>query len=88
MKGKWKVSMVSAFLMVNILSACNVDNNEPNKQDDEEVDDFPVHDEDDIDTNAPNQDPKPFNHDENPDQTDQRLQKGDDLQFDSDRGAE
>lgn len=83
---KWKIAMLPVFLMVSILSACNVNNNEPDGPD--KIDEPPVQNEDEGNTNDPNQGPESFNHDEDPDQTDQQLQKGNDLQFDSDRGAD
>ena len=86
MKAKWKISFLSALLSVSFLTACNMGNNEFNEQD--EVDYSPVRY--DQNTNLNDNDNKrtnrPFNHDENPNQTDQELEKGNDLEFNKNRG--
>lgn len=90
MKAKWKISILSTLLSVSFLSACNLGNNEIIEQ--EEVDYQPVRYESDYNQNQNNEETNPANrstnHDENPENTEKRMEKGDDLEFDKDRGAE
>lgn len=90
MNNKWKISLLSTLISLSFLSACNVDNNEINEQD--EVDYRPVRNDRDTDLNEnindENRTNKPFPHDETPEQTDEKREKGDDLEFDRNRGAE
>lgn len=79
--------MVFILFSISILSACNTGNNEPVEQE-EEVNDQPVRYEPNPNQNDPDQGNRPFIHDENPNQTDQQMEKGNDRQFDKDRGAE
>jgi hypothetical protein len=90
MKIQWKVSILSALLLLS-LSACNSDNHNINPQN--EVDIQPVRYENDSnlheDINQNNTRGKtPFHHDETPRKTDERLEKGGDLEFNKNRGAE
>lgn len=94
MKTKWKISILSALVSMSFLSACNVDNrNELNEQD--EVDFRPVRYDPNPDNNLNEsnndykpQEKKPFRHDQSPNQTDQRMEKGDNLELNKNRGAE
>jgi hypothetical protein len=65
-----------------------MDNNEFNEQD--EVDYRPVRYDQNTNLNDNyndnNRTNRPFIHDENPDQTDQELEKGNDLEFNKNRG--
>ncbi|WP_249593831.1 hypothetical protein [Peribacillus frigoritolerans] len=84
MKGKWKITILSALLSVSFLSACNAGNNDFNDQ--EEVDYRPVRNDTDTNPNNNNDDNRSFKHDENPDQTDKQMEKGDNLEFNKTRG--
>jgi hypothetical protein len=93
MKVKWKISILSTLLTVSFLSACNMSNNKFNDQN--EVDYRPVRYENDTfpnddmtNDNELNRTNRSFPHNESPDQTDERMEKGNDLQFDKDRGAD
>lgn len=88
MRVNWKVLTFSGLVSLSLLSACTVDNNDSNEQQND-VKNNPTHYENDANLeDKENQENKSFIHDEDPDQTDQELQKGEDLEFDSDRGAE
>ncbi len=88
MRVNWKVLIFSSLVSLSLLSACTVDNNDSNEQQND-VKNNPTHYENDANLeDKENQENKSFIHDEDPDQTDQELQKGEDLEFDSDRGAE
>ncbi|MEK3905809.1 hypothetical protein [Oceanobacillus sp. FSL W7-1309] len=88
MRVNWKVLIFSSLVSLSLLSACTVDNNDSNEQQND-IKNNPTHYENDANLeDKENQENKSFIHDEDPDQTDQELQKGEDLEFDSDRGAE
>lgn len=84
MKGKWKITILSALLSVSSLSACNAGNNDFNDQ--EEVDYRPVRNDTDTNPNNNDDDNRSFKHDENPDQTDKQMEKGNNLEFNKSRG--
>jgi hypothetical protein len=90
MKTQWKISILTALLSLS-LSACNADNNDVNEQDGVDIqpvryeNDSNLHD--DINHNNTRGN-KPFQHDETPRKTDERLEKGGDLEFNKNRGAE
>jgi len=84
MKGKWKITILFALLSVSILSACNAGNNDFNDQ--EEVDYRPVRNDTDTNPNNNDDDNRSFKHDENPDQTDKQMEKGNNLEFNKTRG--
>ncbi|MCM3112376.1 hypothetical protein [Lederbergia lenta] len=86
MRAKGKILILSALLSVSLLSACNTDNNKFNEQ--EEIDYRPVRYDNNTDLNDDNQVKKPYIHDENPDETNEGMQKGYDLEFNKNRGAE
>jgi hypothetical protein len=86
MKDKWKMTILPALLLVSFLSACNAGNNN-DFNDQEEVDYRPVRYDNDTNPNNNNDDDnRSFNHDENPDQTDKQMEKGDNLEFNKTRG--
>jgi hypothetical protein len=91
MKVNWKISVVSALLSISFLAGCNTNKNDVNNQN--EINYHPVRYEndknlhDDINHNKTRGN-KPFKHDESPKQTDQQLEKGGDLEFNKNRGAE
>ncbi|WP_210095894.1 hypothetical protein [Oceanobacillus polygoni] len=88
MKINWKVLIFASLFSLSLLSACNVDNNDSNEQQDD-VKDNPTRYENDANLeDEENQENKSFIHDENPNQTDQELEKGGNLEFDKGRGAE
>ena len=92
MKHKWKITILSAILSIGLLSACNVDKRDSLNQEDD-VNFRPIHYERKMNRNESNneyknQDNRRFLHDENPDLTDDEMEKGNDLEFNKNRGAE
>jgi hypothetical protein len=59
MKGKWKITILSALLSVSFLSACNAGNTDFNDQ--EEVDYRPVRNDTDTNPNNNDDDNRSFN---------------------------
>ncbi|WP_339227037.1 hypothetical protein NSQ77_16020 [Oceanobacillus sp. FSL K6-2867] len=87
MRINWKVLFFSSLFSLSLLAACNVNNNDSNEQQGD-VNNSPADYENDANLEGEENQENKSIYDEDPDQTDQELQKGDDLEFDSDRGAE
>lgn len=93
LNAKWKITILTALLSVTFLSGCNVDNNEMNQHDGGNYRPVRYNPETNqntnnfyLDNNRANN--RTFEHDENHYNTGRRLNNGDDLEFDRDRGAE
>ncbi|KWW21299.1 MULTISPECIES: hypothetical protein [Bacillaceae] len=85
MRGKWKITILSSILSVSFLTACNAGNKDFNDR--EDVDYRPVRYESDTNpTDNNDAENRSFKHDENPDQTDKQMEKGDNLEFNKSRG--
>jgi hypothetical protein len=94
MLGKWKLTILSAWLTLSFLSGCNADKrNELNEQD--QVDFRPITYDPNPNTNLnesnndfKNRENKSFSDDETPRQTDLKFKKGDALKYDKNSGVE
>lgn len=92
MKNKWIINILTIFLSIGFLTACNTEKRDALNQDDD-VDFRPVRYEPKPNGNESNNDYKNlensrFPHDESPEQTDDEMEKGNDLEFNKNRGAE
>jgi hypothetical protein len=92
MKNKWIITILTSFLSIGLLTACNAEKRDSLNQDDD-VNFRPVRYERKTNENESNNDYKNldnrrYNHDESPEQTDDEMEKGNDLEFNKNRGAE
>ncbi|MEH6996674.1 hypothetical protein V7075_28895 [Neobacillus drentensis] len=91
MKSKWKIILYT-YLSIGLLTACNADKRDSLNQEND-VNFRPVHYERKTNVNESNNDYKNqenrrFLHDETPEQTDDEMEKGLDLEFNKNRGVE
>jgi hypothetical protein len=92
MKNKWMITILTSFLSIGLLTACNAEKRDSLNQDDD-VNFRPVRYERKTNENESNNDYKNeekgrYHHDESPEQTDDEMEKGNDLEFNKNRGAE
>ncbi|MEH7013093.1 hypothetical protein V7087_20140 [Neobacillus niacini] len=92
MNTKWKITILTTFLSIGFLTACNADKRESLNQE-KDVNFRPINYERKLNRNESNndyknQDNRRFLHDESPTQTDDEMEKGNDLEFNKNRGAE
>lgn len=92
MNTKWKITILTTFLSIGFLTACNADKRE-SLNPEKDVNFHPINYERKLNRNESNndyknQDNRRFLHDESPTQTDDEMEKGNDLELNKNRGAE
>ncbi|MDR4947699.1 hypothetical protein [Neobacillus cucumis] len=92
MKNKWQIPIMTTLVSVSFLTGCNDNSKNNNINEKIDVDNKPIRYERNPNPDNLHEDPnrgnKPFPHDEPPSQTNQRLEKGENLEFNKSRGAE
>jgi hypothetical protein len=92
MKTVWKITILT-ILSIGLLSGCNSAEKRDSLNQENDVNFRPVRNERKTNVNESNNDYKNqenrrFLHDETPEQTDDEMEKGNDLEFNKNRGAE
>jgi hypothetical protein len=92
MKTVWKITILT-ILSIGLLSGCNSAEKRDSLNQENDVNFRPVRNERKTNENESNNDYKNqenrrFLHDETPEQTDDEMEKGNDLEFNKSRGAE
>jgi hypothetical protein len=92
MKTVWKITILT-ILSIGLLSGCNSAEKRNSLNQENDVNFRPVRNERKTNENESNndyknQDNRRFLHDETPEQTDDEMEKGNDLEFNKNRGAE
>jgi hypothetical protein len=92
MKTVWKITILT-ILSIGLLSGCNSAEKRDSLNQENDVNFRPVRNERKTNENESNNDYKNqenrrFLHDETPEQTDDEMEKGNDLEFNKNRGAE
>jgi hypothetical protein len=92
MKTIWKITLLT-ILSIVLLSGCNSAEKRNSLNQENDVNFRPVRNERKTNVNESNNDYKNqenrrFLHDESPEQTDDEMEKGNDLEFNKNRGAE
>jgi hypothetical protein len=92
MKTVWKITILT-ILSIGLLSGCNSAEKRDSLNQENDVNFRPVRNERKTNENESNHDYKNqenrrFLHDETPEQTDDEMEKGNDLEFNKNRGAE
>ncbi|TDL75517.1 hypothetical protein QNH48_17295 [Neobacillus sp. YX16] len=92
MKTIWKITLLT-ILSIGLLSGCNSAEKRDSLNQENDVNFRPVRNERKTNVNESNNDYKNqenrrFLHDESPEQTDDEMEKGNDLEFNKNRGAE
>ncbi|PAE44345.1 hypothetical protein [Bacillus sp. 7884-1] len=92
MKSIWKITLLT-ILSIGLLSGCNSAEKRDSLNQENDVNFRPVRNESKTNVNESNNDYKNqenrrFLHDESPEQTDDEMEKGNDLEFNKHRGAE
>jgi hypothetical protein len=93
MKPIWKITIITTLLSIGLLSGCNTTEKRDALNQDNDVNFRPVRYDRKPNVNESNNDYKNlensrFPHDESPEQTDDEMEKGNDLEFNKNRGAE
>jgi hypothetical protein len=92
MKTVWKITILT-ILSIGLLSGCNSAEKRDSLNQENDVNFRPVRNERKTNENESNNDYKNqekgrYHHDESPEQTDDEMEKGNDLEFNKNRGAE
>ena len=92
MKTVWKITILT-ILSIGLLSGCNSAEKRDSLNQENDVNFRPVRNERKTNENESNNDYKNqekrrYLHDESPEQTDDEMEKGNDLEFNKNRGAE
>jgi hypothetical protein len=93
MKSIWKITILTTFLSIGLLSGCNTAEKRNSLNQDNDVNFRPVRNDRNPNVNESNNDYKNLEnsrspHDESPEQTDDEMEKGNNLEFNKNRGAE
>lgn len=96
MKPIWKITILTTFLSIGFLSGCNNADTRDSLNQENDVNFRPVHYDRKTNVKESNNDYKNREnrrflhdvHDETPEQTDYEMEKGTDLEFNKNRGAE
>jgi hypothetical protein len=93
MKPTWKITILTTFLSISFLSGCNTAEKRESLNQENDVNFRPVRyerktNENESNNDYKNQEKRRYLHDESPEQTDDEMEKGNDLEFNKNRGAE